>query len=42
METAKTVLETWLATQIAFNFDQDRIYPKSSLEITMKRSRSGP
>lgn len=42
METAKTVLETWLATQIAFGFDQDRIYPKSSLEITLKRSGSKP
>jgi hypothetical protein len=42
MQDAKDYLEIWLATQIAFKFDQDRIYPKSSLEIIMKRSGSGP
>ncbi len=42
MEEAKQSLEKWLATQIAFNFDQSRIYPKSTLEITMKRKNPGP
>jgi hypothetical protein len=42
MDVAKRYLEKWLATQIAFNFDQARIYPKSTLEITLKRTKSGP
>lgn len=41
-EAACDLLEYWLAKQIAFQFDQGRVNPQSSLEITIKRRDSDP
>ena len=42
IEQVKSLVESWLATQIAFDFDAERISPTSALEITIKRKNSGP
>lgn len=40
MAEAKEMLEEWLGTQIALDFDQGRIYPNSTFETIVKRSNS--
>lgn len=42
MDQAKALMEYWLAKQIALDFDSDRLDPRSTLEITMKMTNSGP
>ena len=42
MDQAKDLIEYWLARQMAFEFDRDRINPRSTLQITIKRTDSGP
>lgn len=42
MEQAKDLIEYWLAKQMAFEFDQDRLNPRSGLQVTINRTDSGP
>jgi len=42
MDQAKDLLEYWLAKQMAFEFDRDRLNPRTTLQVTMKRADSGP
>ncbi|HEY8190530.1 MAG TPA: hypothetical protein VIF12_07580 [Micavibrio sp.] len=42
MDAAQEYLEDWLITQAAFGFDQSRLYPKSTHEITSEPTKPGP
>ncbi|MGZ9097356.1 MAG: hypothetical protein ACXW30_03555 [Micavibrio sp.] len=42
MDQAKDLIEYWLARQMAFDFDRDRLNPRSILQVTIKHMDSGP